>query len=353
MTQPITYTAYRIALMIIKSEDFELKIDKNEDGDKIFKLVDDNSVNWGDIESDEFYNLATVIDRLEVYHDDYYFKEFEEKCNPDILSGKVPPNLSDGKPFEKYSNLAAICWFVTNSADILSKITPDVVEAFEYDMTLSFVDKFDRNTDEECLHYYVRKVLFNLMFETLSAYRVVEFNNRIYCSAYGDADLWKSDKKFYKLISKMYSKYYDAQWDFDQWLFENYIYKTGENDSSGFAYLSMLRKEENQIVDDLEDLGKEGHYFDEYAFAYLGMFDKWNQFKDNFIRINAIEWDLDVYPGEANQPDLPENVIIDKDSFYQLHPDVDLKNHDKAFDCIADYLSNTYGYCVKSFRLPK
>lgn len=79
MTQPITYTAYRIALMIIESEDFELKIDKDKDGDKVFKLVDDNSANWGDIESDEFYNLATVIDRLEAYHDDYYFKEFEEK----------------------------------------------------------------------------------------------------------------------------------------------------------------------------------------------------------------------------------------------------------------------------------
>ena len=277
MTQPITYTAYRIAKMIIESEDFELKVDKDEDGNKVFKLVDDNSANWGDIESDEFYNLATVIDRLETYHDDYYFKEFEEKRNPDILSGKVPPNLSNGEPFERYSDLAAICWFITNSADVLSKITPDVADAFDYDMTLSLVDRFDQDTDEECLHYYVRKMLFNLMFETLSAYRVVEFDNRIYCSAYGEADLWKSDKKFYELIGKMYSKYFDLQWDFDQWLFENDVYKTEENDSSGCAYLSMLKKEENQIVDDLEDLGKEGHYFDEYAFAYLGLLDEYDK----------------------------------------------------------------------------
>lgn len=105
MTQPITYTAYRIALMIIESEDFELEVNKDENGDKVFKLVDDNSANWGDIESDEFYNLASVIDRLEAYHDDYYFKEFEEKRNPDILSGKIPPNLSNGKPFEKHRTL--------------------------------------------------------------------------------------------------------------------------------------------------------------------------------------------------------------------------------------------------------
>lgn len=283
MTQPITYTACKIALMIIESEDFELKIDKDEDGDKVFKLVDDNSANWGDIESDEFYNLATVIDRLETYHDDYYFKEFEEKRNPDILSGKIPPNLSDGKPFEKYSDLAAICWFITNSADILSKITPGVVEAFEYESTLNFKDKYDKDTDKECLHYYVRKMLFNLMFETLSAYRVVEYDNRIYCSAYGEADLWKSDKKFYKLIDKMYNKYFDVEWDFDQWLFESNIYKTEENDSSGCAYLSMLRREERQIVDDLKDLGKEDHYFDEYAFAYLGLLDEYDKHNKKII----------------------------------------------------------------------
>ena len=275
MTQPITYTAYRIALMIIESEDFELKIDRDEDGNKVFKLVDDNSANWGDIESDEFYNLASVIDRLETYHDDYYFKEFEEKRNPDILSGKVPPNISDGRPFEKYSNLAAICWFITNSADILSKITPDVADAFDYDMGLSLVDRFDRNTDNEYLHYYVRKMLFNNLFETLLAYRVIECDNHIYCSAYGDANLWETDKEFYTQICE-YQKLM-SNCDFHIWLKKNNIYESFPNDDEGYAYREMLEREENQIIDDLEDLGKEGHYFDEYAFAYLGLLDEYDK----------------------------------------------------------------------------
>lgn len=279
--QPITYTAYRIALMIIESEDFELKIDKDEDGNKVFKLVDDNSANWGDIESDEFYNLATVIDRLEAYHDDYYFKEFEEKRNPDILSGKVPPDLSDGKPFEKYSDLAAICWFITNSADILSKITPDVAEAFDYDMALSFVDRYDRNTDEECLDYYVSKMLFHILFKTLSAYRVVEWDNHIYCTAYGDAKLWKSDKELcnsiYKQIKTDLCSFDDWLNGLRSWLKENFIYESTSNNSSGRAYRQMLEREEEQIVDDLKDLGKEGHYFDEYAFAYLGLLDVYDK----------------------------------------------------------------------------
>lgn len=275
MTQPITYTAYRIALMIIESEDFELKIDKDKDGDKVFKLVDDNSANWGDIESDEFYNLASVIDRLEAYHDDYYFKEFEEKRNPDILSGKIPPNLSDGKPLEKYSDLAAICWFIVNSAEILGKITPDVVEAFEYESTLNFKDKYDKDTDEECLHYYIRKMLFNLLFETLSAYRVIECDEVIYCTNYGDADLWNSDKEFYNSIHE-YRRLISSL-DFHIWLKKNNIYESFSNDDEGFAYSEMLRREERQIIDDLEDLGKEGHYFDEYAFAYLGLLDEYDK----------------------------------------------------------------------------
>lgn len=274
MTQPITYTAYRIALMIIESEDFDLEIDRDEDGNKVFKLVDDNSANWGDIESDEFYNLATVIDRLEIYHDDYYFKEFEEKRNPDILSGKVPPDLSDGKPFEKYSELAAICWFITNSADILSKITPDVVEAFEYESTLNFKDKYDKDTDEECLHYYIRKMLFNILFETLSTYRVTEYNDYIYCSAYGDANLWNSDKELYKLIRSNKSRL--DEWEFDEWLKKMSI-SDWENDYMGYGYRNILEEEKNQIIDDLEDLGKEGHYFDEYAFAYLGLLDEYDK----------------------------------------------------------------------------
>lgn len=275
MTQPITYIAYRIALMIIESEDFELKIDKDKDGDKVFKLVDDNSANWGDIESDEFYNLATVIDRLEAYHDDYYFEEFKEKRNPDILSGKVPPNISDGRPFEKYSNLAAICWFIINSADVLSKITPDVVEAFEYESTLNFKDKYDKDTDEECLHYYVRKMLFNLLFETLSAYRTVECSNFIYCTAYGDAEIWKSDKEFYKQICK--NRRLHSLCDFYVWLKKHNIYKSSPNDDEGYAYREMLEREELQIINDLEDLGKEGHYFDEYAFAYLRLLDEYDK----------------------------------------------------------------------------
>ena len=65
--------------------------------------------------------------------------------------------------------------------------------------------------------------------------------------------------------------------DFYIWLKKNNIYESFSNDDEGFAYSEMLRREERQIIDDLEDLGKEGHYFDEYAFAYLGLLDEYDK----------------------------------------------------------------------------
>ena len=50
-----------------------------------------------------------------------------------------------------------------------------------------------------------------------------------------------------------------------------------ENDYLGCAYRGILEGEQNQIIDDLHDLGKEGHYFDEYAFAYLGLLDEYDK----------------------------------------------------------------------------
>lgn len=45
----------------------------------------------------------------------------------------------------------------------------------------------------------------------------------------------------------------------------------------GDGYRDMLEREEKQIIDDLKDLAKEGHYFDEYAFAYLGLLDEYDK----------------------------------------------------------------------------
>ncbi len=53
--------------------------------------------NLGGIENETFYNLADVINRMDIYHNDYLYRPFEERRDADIISGKEPPNLSNGK----------------------------------------------------------------------------------------------------------------------------------------------------------------------------------------------------------------------------------------------------------------
>ena len=346
MTKNIAYDVYKAALYIINTEDFDVMIAPNSDGKNVFKLIDNEEANLGGIESEEFTDMAMIFDRLEMYHQDYFFNEFKEKTNPDILSGKQPANISNGKPLDIYDTLAAACWFIKNGYEMLKLITPEVVLAFESNYMRPIVSYDDDICGDKALHCVVLTTLVNLLLESLSAIRVVEYNNNLYYTDYGEADCWNSQKDFYDTVRSLCD-------EIKQEKIPNVHCVPYHVSGSYLAYLHLLLIQRQQILDDLEDLGKTGHYYDEYAFAYLGMFDKLNQFKDNFIRIKAIEWSLDDCSDETNHPDLPEKVIIDEDSFYQLYPDVDLKNHDITFDCIAEYLLNTYGYCVKSFRLHK
>ena len=58
---------------LIEEFDFEIKtVEKN--GETLYKLVDLQGANLGDIESEEFNDLDEIIYRLEGYWDDYNIK---------------------------------------------------------------------------------------------------------------------------------------------------------------------------------------------------------------------------------------------------------------------------------------
>lgn len=72
--------------------DFDYKITKNKDEEKIIKLIDLQNANLGDIESEEFNNTLEVIDRLDIYYHDYLYTDIceeygynGEECYSDIL----------------------------------------------------------------------------------------------------------------------------------------------------------------------------------------------------------------------------------------------------------------------------
>lgn len=59
--------------------EFELKINTNKNGEKKFMLKDLQDGNLGEIEQEEFDSLADIIERLDIYHDDYIFHPLEER----------------------------------------------------------------------------------------------------------------------------------------------------------------------------------------------------------------------------------------------------------------------------------
>ena len=56
---------------ILNVYEFELYISNNSENEKVFMLNDKQGGNLGEIEQDTFFTLLDVIERLEVYHDDY------------------------------------------------------------------------------------------------------------------------------------------------------------------------------------------------------------------------------------------------------------------------------------------
>lgn len=90
--------AISIAGEIISTENFGLDIDKNGE----FKLVDYQEANLGGIENDRFTNLANVIDRLSIYHQDTYYKPFKEIPTfiEQIKSEKINKNEDKTEDFD-------------------------------------------------------------------------------------------------------------------------------------------------------------------------------------------------------------------------------------------------------------
>lgn len=59
--------------------EFELMIDINKDMESIFRLRDMQEANLGNIEQEEFYSLGDIIDRLDIYHNDYIYTPLEDR----------------------------------------------------------------------------------------------------------------------------------------------------------------------------------------------------------------------------------------------------------------------------------
>lgn len=271
-----------IALNIIDLEEFDLKthtiteqeakeIDENELGRNTFILEDMQGANLGGIENETFYNLADVINRMDIYHNDYLYRPFEERRDADIISGKEPPNLSNGKEIKKGDWDSAILYLMNSDkfTELLAEITPN-----NYLQLYSLYIKSQENLPmgyKEPVSYMADKLIAESIIETQSAYVMVEKDDKVYLSyyGYGDCDYIKPECEGlveYPISVKdaFFCDINDTMQIYDE-NGKNELFTIYDN------YGEIIEYQKGQIRDDIKDIGIDEHYLNEYAFCYLGM----------------------------------------------------------------------------------
>lgn len=65
-------------LEFLDMTEFYLRKRIDEKDNECFSLVDGQRADLGDIESEKFYSASEILDRMEIYEDDYIIKDLEE-----------------------------------------------------------------------------------------------------------------------------------------------------------------------------------------------------------------------------------------------------------------------------------
>lgn len=113
------------ALDIVEACDFEICIDKDENGSRSFALSDNLGTYWGDIDKDRFDNIAEVIDRLSIYINDALYNDYDDRKHENI-------------PFSDSCNMLIAALHSDEVIDDWNRITPDV-----YDQIFEQANKVD------------------------------------------------------------------------------------------------------------------------------------------------------------------------------------------------------------------
>ena len=63
----------------LKEFDFSYEIDRDREGSKVFRLIDNQCANFGDIEDEDYYSIEQIVDRLDAYYRDYIYQDIVEE----------------------------------------------------------------------------------------------------------------------------------------------------------------------------------------------------------------------------------------------------------------------------------
>lgn len=278
---------------ILDLEEFELAVSEyKEDDDTIslgFNLIDRQGGNLGNIESEHFSSLASVIDRMDSYHEDYLYRPFEERKE---ANEPIPQNDWDRK----------ILMFLESDycTDLLYSITPSVYENYIHRLNENRENKGNEFDD---LKYLIDKDIALKILNTESAVQMLEYDGRIFLSHY---DTTESKEELLEEILEYENQGQDADY-------------TDANFSILASYREVIESEFGMVLDDMNDIGiysendEYNFYLSEYDFEYLGAEDTLQKCKDNILNkceenakfeymlLDRLRTDCDYYLGNGNR----------------------------------------------------
>ena len=250
--------AIKVALAIIEDEEFVLEVsevDADELGTSqklVFNLIDEQGANLGDIEDDYFYDLNSVLDRMEIYHNDYLFGDLETRLrNNEIV------------PQDDFARRLIIFLQSDYCFNLLNDATPSLYSDYvPTGFGFTFKNRLDEINLDEALDYLINKSIANKIMETLSAYTMIEVDNKAYLSCYGFADNYQNGN--ISPEQALYSKIISPD-------YINADGSTKEDDYSIYdTHSDLVSSQLPQIYEDIEGLGLDDFYLTDYELQYLG-----------------------------------------------------------------------------------
>lgn len=259
---------------IVDDEDFSLGI-VEDDEELQFSLIDHQGAYLGDIGNDRFSDLGAVINRMEIYHNDYFYHDYEERvdqgeqipqddwCRKALIfleSGYCQDLLMDidVETYQKFNDK-----YLSNEKGHTYTEFLETLNSGEYDKYVQDDVSFD------FVGYLCDKSIAMKIMDTQSAYDVVEHNGLIY-ELYND-DIPNSVTDFKKAL-----KQGDVS-DFDFCVYE--------------TFAALIEGQKGLILDDFNDIGLYDNednwqfYLSEYELEYVGLGVEKDKFKEENLNV--------------------------------------------------------------------
>ena len=183
--------------------EFELWIDINSNGEKIFRLNDMQGANWSNIEQEEFSTLADIVDRLDSPHQDYIYRSLEEREDAKEIIPKNDWDLTAKRYLES-----------DKVAKILSEIT-----AKEYRKIMNEKEKFEMKDIIELLDSEEKSIEksentisdFDIALpKVINYFKENKIKDLMDYGSDSDGEVYKLSSMYKEIMNKFDMQYYDV-----------------------------------------------------------------------------------------------------------------------------------------------